>query len=438
MSEKTEPGRRQFFKKTAAGVIGVSLAGQKGWSLAGKEDSEKGLKIKEYRLLGKTGFKVSDIGAGSIMDEGVLGTALDAGVNYIDSAEEYPGHHRVVANVLKGRNRESIFITTKLQIKEDKSKEGFVKRTLKCLEELETDYVDCLMMHMPENIETLKTEGFHEAMADLKTQGKVRFVGVSHHGSFWLRAPEESMEKILLEAADDGRFDIFMFAYNFLKMDQGEKVLEVCRKRNIGTVLMKTTPVAIYYSLKSRVENLEKEGKEVHPLYKEGLQRYKNKVDKAFGFLSKYNLSLENPDEIKKTAVKFVLENPDVSTVCCLARTYQEMELFLGLSGARPGKADQAKLRIYRRGCSELYCRHACGACEQSCPKKVPVNTIMRYFQYFVGQGREREAMEKYAKLSGFKADVCSSCPGYCEASCPYHVPVQGMLFQAHRLLSLP
>jgi predicted aldo/keto reductase-like oxidoreductase len=436
MSNKFHLGRRNFLKQSAAGMIGAGVTAKGGWRSAFQQEAKPPVKIREYRVLGRTGFKVSDIGAGSIQDEGVLSAALDAGVNYIDSAEQYPGHHRLIAKVLKGRERKSIFITTKLEVLDDKSKQGFLRRARKCLEDLETDYVDCLMMHMPEKVETLNTEGFHAAVDELKAEGRVKFVGVSNHGSFWFRDPEETMEKVLLAAADDGRFDVFLLAYNFLKMDQSERVLEVCREKKIGTALMKATPVAIYYSLKSRIEQLEKEKKEVHPLYAEGLKRYKDKVDRAQDFIKRYNL--QNPEEIKDAAVRFCLENPGVNTVCCLARTYDEMESFIRLSGSRLSDMEKTKLAAYREGCSEIYCRHACGACEPDCPHGVPVNTIMRYHHYFAAQGREREAMRLYAEIPGVKAEACEECPGYCEAACPYKVSVQGMLLLAHEQLSLP
>jgi predicted aldo/keto reductase-like oxidoreductase len=436
MNRKSRFGRRSFMKKSAAGVIGAGIAAGSGWAQTAKEKEDEPLKVKEYRTLGRTGFKVSDIGAGSIMDEGVLSAALDAGVNYIDTAEEYPGHHKMVANVMKNRDRKSIFISTKLIVNEDKSKEGFLKRARKCVEELNMEYVDCLMMHSAETVESLSTEGFHAAMDELKTEGIIRHVGVSNHGSFWFQDPEETMEKVLLAAVEDGRFDVFLLAYNFLQMDQAEEVLKAARKKNIGTALMKTTPVALYQSIKSSVERMEKEGKEIDPLYIEGVKRYEDKLERAQGFLKKYNL--QDPNEIKAAAVKFVLGNPDVSTVCCLARTYEDLEGFLRLSGAKLTKPDQAKLDAYRQGCGELYCRHACGECESHCPHRVPVNTIMRYHHYFIAQGREKESMLKYAKIPGMKAGACSTCIGHCEAACPYNVPIQGKLLLAHNQLTMP
>jgi predicted aldo/keto reductase-like oxidoreductase len=426
--------RRHFLKQSAAAMIGAGMAKKSGGVSARGQDAAARPKIMEYRPLARTGFKVSDIAAGYFADEGVLSAALDAGMNYIDSAEQYPGHHRLVAKALKGRDRKSVFVTTKLEILKDTTKQGFLNRTRKCLEDLETEYIDCMMMHMPEKAEILKTGGFHEAMKELKAEGRVRFVGVSNHGSFWFRDPEETMEKILLAAAEDGRFDVFLMAYNFLKMDEAERVLEVCRGKKIGTAIMKSTPVAIYYSLKSRIEQLEKDKKEVHPLYAEGLKRYKDKVDRAEEFIKKYNLA--NQEEIQDAAVRFVLGNPNVSTVCAVPKTYDELGRWLGLSGTRLSEVEKDKLAAYREGCGELYCRHACGRCEPACPHGVPVNTIMRFFQYYAGKGREREAIVSYAGIPGSRADVCAGCPGYCETACPYSVPVQGMLLLAHNRLT--
>jgi predicted aldo/keto reductase-like oxidoreductase len=439
MDNKKILNRRSFLKSSAFGVLGAGASMRSRLSQTNKNDSSgqdsSFPSVRNYRTLGRTNFKVSDIGAGSIQDKGVLGTALDAGVNYIDTAEQYPGHHKVVGEAIKGRDRKSIFITTKIQILKDKSKQGFLRRARKCLEELDTDYVDCIMIHMAETVETLKTPGFHEAMSELKAEGRVRFVGVSNHGSFWFRDPEETMEKVLLSAAEDGRFDVFLMAYNFLKMDQSEKVLEVCRQKNIGTAIMKATPVAIYYNLKNSVERMQKENKKVNPLYADGLKRYKDKVDRAEDFIQKHNL--ENPEEIKAAAIRFVLDNPNVSTVCCLAKTYTELEQFLSLSGKPLSLRDKEKLFLYEKGCGDLYCRHACGLCEPHCPNGVPVNTIMRFSHYFNAQDRERDAIQKYASIPGTNAEACQDCPGFCEKACPYQVPVQGMLLMAHDSLSL-
>jgi len=435
-------GRRQFLRSSILGLAGATgLAAPseaRPWpqSAPAAAGEQAALMVKGFRTLGRTGFRVSDIGTGSIYDQGVLSAMLEAGVNYIDTAESYPGHHRLVGAAIKGRDRKALFISTKMLLDEgDITKEGLVKRAHKSLEELGTDYMDCLMMHMPEKVETLKLESFHQAMADLKAEGRVRFVGVSHHGSFWYRDPETAMDRVLLAAAEDGRFDVFLLAYNFLQMDGGQRVLDACREKKIGTALMKTKPVVTYNTIKARIEALEKQAKEVDPLYREGLARYQKLAERMEAFIQKYRLA--GPDDIREASVRFVLDNPAVNTVCCSARTYDEAERFVRLSGTKFSDWDRAQLKAYRQSCGRLTCRQACGLCEPSCPQGVPVNTIMRYHHYFDSQGREKEAMSLYAAIPGARADRCASCPGHCETACPHGVAIQGMLLVAHQTLSL-
>ena len=118
----------------------------------------KALVLKEYRTLGRTGFKASDISTGGPGDEALLSALLDAGVNYIDNAESYWNGkcESIVGTVMKGRDRKKVFLTTKQVIhpypgmpykEEENTKEGIKKRFYKSLERMQTDYADCLMIH---------------------------------------------------------------------------------------------------------------------------------------------------------------------------------------------------------------------------------------------------------------------------------------------------
>ena len=440
--------RRNFIKQSTLGLIGCEVMRKTGMSHS--LNSQKGAafdmpRIKDYRTLGRTGFKVSDLGTGDFDDVGPFRALLDAGVNYVDTSETYGQHGRKIGEAIKGRDRSSLFISSKLQA--DKSirrirtigidKEGFIQRANRVMETLQVDYLDCLMLSNPETVEMLETPGFHDATDQLKKEGRIRFVGVSHHGSqWWMNKPKESMEKVLLAAAEDGRFDVMLLAYNFLKEDKSEQVLEVCGQKNIGTTLMKTNPIRSYNYMKSWLErSRHSKGKELSEEEKENVTRMGKKVERAQDFIKKYNLKSEK--EIGDAAIKFVLSNPNVHTVCVTALNYDETRAFLKLSGSRLEPKDKELLSAYSKECGSLYCRHACGVCEPHCPHKVPVNTIMRYDHYFVSQGREKHAMAKYAALKSTKADKCQSCAGYCESACPYGVPVRALLSTAHHTLTL-
>ncbi len=438
--------RRKFLKSTTLGMAGAGVLGGKSLLKAEEKKRDNEPKIKEYRTLGRTGFKASDISTGGPLDEGVLNALLDAGVNYIDTAESYGNglSETVVGKVLKNRDRKKVFITTKLLVtsfpglpvkKEEVTKEGIILRFKKSLQRMQTEYADCLMMHGVDNVADLKHEGYHAAVSQLKSEGRLKYTGISNHGSFHPIDNKEPMGKVLLAAAEDGRFDVYLMAHNFLKQDQSEEVLKACMEKKIGTTLMKTNPVGNYFGVKEGIARLEKEGKDIPKFYTDALAKFKTKYEQAERFLKKYNL--EDPGEIKKAAIKFCLSNPNVNSICVSYRNFDDVAKYIMLSGTRLTPADQAALTVYSKSFGQFYCRHACGLCESSCPQNIPVNTIMRYNHYFAAQGREKYAIERYAKLASRVEEQCQNCTGSCESACPYNVPVQTLLVLAHQNLTL-
>jgi len=83
---KSTLSRRRFFQIGGAAVAGSTLSMCSGLG-------EKAVKIKQHRILGRTGFKVSDIALGGGTSESdVVRYAYDKGINYFDTAESYGGH----------------------------------------------------------------------------------------------------------------------------------------------------------------------------------------------------------------------------------------------------------------------------------------------------------------------------------------------------------
>ncbi len=430
--------RREFIRKSIFGLAGAAAAPAIGsrqsglFAHGGKPVSRA--RIREYRTLGRTGFKVSDISAGFVNNEAVLNALLDAGVNYIDSAESY-NNEALIGNVLKNRDRSRYFITTKLEIKKDLSQKGFYERARKCLERLQMDYVDCLMIHSCETVAAVKTPGFHAAMEQLKKEGRLRHVGLSNHGSNHALVSKDSMQDICLAAVRDGRFDVLLLAYNFAQEDNGARVLEACHAHGVGATLMKVNPYGNYHRLKAYVERAEQQGKEVHPSYREMYEKFKAKTERASGFFARYQL--KGPAEIRAAAVRFCLNNPHVSTVCRSFRNFEDVEALISLSGTRLEVPDRKAIRGFKRDLAFFYCRHGCNECETSCPREVPVNTILRYFHYYAAEERQKYAMKCYLNLAAANAAACKDCPGYCEAACSHGVAARSMLALAHDKLCL-
>jgi predicted aldo/keto reductase-like oxidoreductase len=439
MSESAGINRRKFLKNTALGMMGAGIVGT-GSSLKAEEHPQPGMpKIRGYRTLGRTGFKASDIGLGGVSNVEVIKAMLNAGVTYIDTAETYDRGKSEIAigQAIKGRDRKSLFITTKLHLKPEESKESILDRARKCLERLDSDYIDCLMNHNPGTVEIAKSESFHQACAQLKSEGKIRFVGISNHGNRH-GGEQEPMEKVLLAAARDGRFAVMLLVHNFLKPEIGESILKVCQQKGIGATLMKTNPVGMYLSMKSRMETMMKESAQDSERVKRMrsyMDKLKKTAEESEGFIKKYHLT--NPAEIRIASTRFGLTNPAVTSVLARTATFEDVDQFLQASGTTLSNLEAEKLSAYRKGPGQFYCRHACGLCEPYCPHHLPVNTIMRYNHYFEAQGNEKHAMKKYATLPTSKADLCESCRGDCQSHCPYGVPIQALLTMAHQNLSL-
>jgi len=438
MNGRKSIDRRDFLKASAVGLAGVGTTLAAGpAAAAGRTATPVSAKIKTFRTLGRTGFKASDIGIGTsqTFPTEVLKAALDAGVNYFDTGEGYGrgGAERSIGEAIKGRDRKSLFITTKFRFDGLADTAAVAAKLQESLDRLQTDYVDCLMLG-PSSAAAVKNEVYHQAIAELKKQGKVRFSGAASHGS---RMPGqgEPMEQILLAAVEDGRFDVILLVYNFLQKEPGDKVLEAASKKDLGLTIMKSNPLGRYFDTKNRVEQLKKDGQPVDERLQKSMEQMEEQAKQAQDFLKKHNAV--TPAEVKAAALKFVLADRRVHTLNLAFNTFDDVQSFLALSGQGLGDRDRVLLASYESECGALYCRHACGVCESACPSGVPVNTIMRFNHYFEAQGSEKYAIQEYAGLESAKADACRNCAGPCEAACPHGVPVRTLLCLAHNQLSL-
>jgi predicted aldo/keto reductase-like oxidoreductase len=146
---------------------------------------------------------------------------------------------------------------------------------------------------------------------------------------------------------------------------------------------------------------------------------------------------VKSQDQLRLTSIQWVLQNPDMHTVCVAFSDFELVDKVIPLSGTKMSEADHQFLEEYRLVYSNQYCRHGCTICNEHCPLQLPVSTIMRYAYYYKCQGREKDAMQKYASLENLNATHCISCDAPCLRACPYGVQVQANLMQAHSLLTL-
>jgi aryl-alcohol dehydrogenase-like predicted oxidoreductase len=203
----------------------------------------------KYRTLGRTGIKVSPYCLGAMMfgwvgnadhDESVriIHRALDAGINFVDTADAYSRgeSEEIVGKALKGR-RDSVVLATKahLPMGDDPNQQGNSRRWLtRALEDslrrLGTDHVDLFQVHRP--APDTDVEETLAALTDLVRAGKVRAIGSSTFpASDIVEAQWVAERRGLL------RFRTEQPPYSILDRGIEREVLPVCERYGMGTLV---------------------------------------------------------------------------------------------------------------------------------------------------------------------------------------------------------
>ncbi len=440
--------RRNFLQAGGAALVGGALTGCAGSKpMVAQEPKES--KIREYRVLGRTGFKTCDVSFGGVPQESnVIRYCYDKGINYFDTAESYGNgaSESRIGEAMEHMDRKKIFITTKIHFPVETTAAQIVDRFNNCLGRMKTDYADALYIHNANNVDIVSHAGFHAAVDQLKGEGKLKHAGISAHGPEGGRG--EPMDKILIAAAEDGRYDLMLLVHNHMASEEGERVLNACQERNIGTTLMKTSPGGLAVD-ELDADNLPEDYQEWYDAMieagrshddtmarmREWNDRLMAEAAKIKPFVDKYGITTET--QLRQMSMQWALGNKNVHTVCISLTDFDSVDNFVALSGLQLSQADAQQLRDYRLAYNQSYCRHGCTDCLSSCPGEVPVSTIMRYSTYFAMQGREKMAMSKYAKLPGGGGSPCLTCDDHCAQACPHGIDIQTKLIGAHRRLSL-
>jgi len=201
-----------------------------------------------YRPLGRTGVQVSPLCLGAMMfgpwgnndradASRIIHRALDAGINFIDTADVYSAgvSEEIVGEALEGR-RDDAFLATKffMPMSDNLNERGGSRRWIireveNSLRRLSTDYIDLYQVHRPSpDTDVAETLG---ALTDLVRQGKVRYIGSSSYsGSQIVEAQWASRERNL------ERFVTEQPPYSILVRGIEEDILPAVQRYGMGTL----------------------------------------------------------------------------------------------------------------------------------------------------------------------------------------------------------
>ncbi len=332
----------------------------------------------EYRLLGKTGLKISAMGFGGIPIQRIdaegtrllMRKLLENGINYIDSARGYTVSEEYLGYGLEGIRQHFVLATKSMA----RDKAGMEKDIGISLKNLRTDCIDLYQIHNPNAAQleqVLAPGGALEALQEAKAAGKIGHIGITLHSL-------DLFKKVL----DYDWVETVMFPYNLVET-QAEECIRKCAEKGIGFIVMK-------------------------PL--------------AGGAIADASL-----------AMRFVAKNPDVSVVIPGMAQVQELEENLAAFQDPAPLSDKEweKIEIIRRELGTQFCRR-CNYCAP-CTVGIQIPNVFMMGGYYSRYDLKQWALGRYEAAGKFASD-CIGC-GECESRCPYHLPIRKMLKKAAKVL---
>jgi len=373
----------------------------------------------QYRPFGRLGWQVSALGFG-LMRLPVLGgdhsrineeealrlirTAIDHGVNYLDSAHIY--HHgnadALLGKVLRDGYRERVRVATKLTTWEVQTADDLERHLEMQLEKIRFGPIDCYLFHSLdrgrwEKMKALKAVQWAErARAD----GRIRHLGFSFHDRL------DALRQILDEY--DG-WEFCQLQYNYLdvRYQAGTEGLRLAAERGLAVVVME-------------------------PLRGGCLADPPPAVREVFARAPVQRTPAE-------WALRWVWNHPEVSVVLSGMNTLEQvLENVASADRSGPGVMSAAELalvdaaRAATAGLGWIPCT-GCGYC-LPCPRNIPIPDYCNLYNT-AAFGQVERARRAYAwRKPEVHADVCEQC-GQCAERCPQHLPIPELLPKIHARL---
>ena len=201
----------------------------------------------EYRRMGRSGLKVSEICLGTMTfghgaDEAeasrIVGAATDAGLNFFDTANAYNAgvSETMLGNILKGRRREAVIASKFFNPMgggpndSGMSRAHIMHAVEDSLRRLQTDYLDLYYVHHVDTQAPL--EEMLRALDDLIHQGKVLYAACSNYEAWRL------MEALWIsESKNLERFECYQPQYSLVVRDIEQEIVPVCELKGLGVVV---------------------------------------------------------------------------------------------------------------------------------------------------------------------------------------------------------
>lgn len=380
-----------------------------------------------YRILGRTGLKVGEIGMGceGFVDQpyetvkAYIDRMEETGVNCIDLYTPNPEFRSNLGKALEGRREKFVLQAHLCTIWKD----GQYKRTRKLTEvkegfedqlrRLETDHVEIGMIHYVDSLEdweNIKNGDVIKYALELKEKGTIGCVGMSSHN------PEAA-----LAAVNSGLIDVLMFSVNpcYDLLPANEDVESLWDEKNYEKPLVNMDP-----KRQELYEVCQREGVGIT-------------VMKAFGGgdLLSAELSPAGKALTAFQCIHYALTRPAVACVMSGARTMEDLETSIAYETAGEEEKDYAAAFVSMPKISwQGHCMY-CGHCAP-CSRGIDVASVTKFLNLAKAQGSVPETVREHYGILEHKASECIAC-GACEKRCPFGVSIIKNMHRASEIFGV-
>lgn len=358
------------------------------------------------RTLGRTGLSLPVVSLGFMNANApdLIRRAYEVGMRHVDTAAFYQNgrNEEIVGAALKTMGvRDTVVIGTKVYLRgvgvsasDPQARQAFREVAEASLKRLQTDHVDILYYHSVDSAEDLRAEGPLQALAELKKEGKARFIGVSTHQG----------AAVLPEAVRLGIFDVGLVPINYTMASNTALLDAIARaaRAGMGLIAMKTQAG--------------------------GLSRPDRALPKAL------------PPHSQTALLKWALHNPAITTAIPGVTAHDQLDQNISVAfnleytAAEKAFLGDGALMAHARFCQQ------CGQCRPDCPHGVEIPALMRSHMYAVQYANLDLARATLACLSaGEGLAPCTAC-GACKAACRHDVNIGaniGRLVSSRQLLAV-
>lgn len=414
--------RRSFIKSSAllaAGAVGASgMLAAPDPGRAGSEPRARNAKPgMQYRPFGQTGAMVSALGFGMMRppllasgepDEARFGAmvrhAIDNGLNYIDTSHVYSRgkNEALTGRILKDGYRDKVYLATKMPWWQIKTADDFERILERQLESLQTDHIDCYLMH------AITITGWQGAIPEFKLiqkmekakeQGKIRHMGFSFHAP--LRIFKEA-----LNATPNWEFCQIQLNYLDTEYQAGLTGMKYAHDRGMGVIAMEPLRGGFLASMPAGAKALF-----------DAAPKKRSDVEWAFDYL---------------------WDMPEVSMVLSGMSAMQHVEDNLTYAG----RSSVGMLNSAERGILADVVRHlqrdygavpctGCEHCRFACPENVAIVQILIPWNQYIWSGNLEPARQRIAFVHGSTygngLQACTDC-GKCVPACPQGIDIPQVL----------